>query len=135
MLRLRSFFLSTSLAIMAVPIVGLAQSVGQLQGATATVCPDLVNREPVDAGTKFPLSVGKLSRFTKITGVEGSGKIAHAWYLQDKERFWVDLSVNGPTWRTFSTRAIRPGDVGPWLVDVVDPAGAALKSVPFAVTP
>jgi hypothetical protein len=120
---------------MAVPIVGLAQSVGELQGATATVCPDLVNRDPADAGTKFPLSVGKLSRFTKITGVEGSGKIAHAWYLQDKERFWVDLSVNGPTWRTFSTRAIRPGDVGPWRVDVVDPAGAALKSVPFAVTP
>jgi Protein of unknown function (DUF2914) len=135
MLRLRSFFLGTLLAIMAVPIIGLAQSAGQLQLATATVCRDVVNRESADAGTNFPLSVGKLSWFTKIIGVEGSGKIAHAWYLQDKERFWVDLSVNGHTWRTFSTRAIRPIDVGPWRVDVVDPAGAALKSVPFAVTP
>ena len=80
---MRSFFLSTLLAIMDVPIIGLAQSAGQLQVATATVCRELVNRVPLDAGTKFPLSVGKLSRFTKITGVEGSGKIAHAWYLQD----------------------------------------------------
>jgi len=71
------------ITILAVPATGLAQPAGQFQVATAAVCRDVVNREPVDAGTKFPLSVGKLSRFTKITGVEGSGKIAHAWYLQD----------------------------------------------------
>jgi hypothetical protein len=93
---LRSFFLSTLLAIMDVPIIGLAQSAGQLQVATATVCRELVNRVPLDAGTKFPLSVGKLSWFTKIIDDEGTGKIAHAWYLQGKERFRVDLTVNGP---------------------------------------
>jgi Protein of unknown function (DUF2914) len=123
------------IAIVVVPTTGLAQAAGQLQVATAAVCRDVVNREPVDAGTKFPLSVGKLSCFTKIIGVEGSGKIAHVWYLGDQERFRVDLTVNGPTWRTFSTKAIRPGDAGSWRVDVVDSAGAVLKSVPFEVTP
>jgi Protein of unknown function (DUF2914) len=123
------------ITIMAVPATGLAQSAGHLHVAAATVCRDVVSREPVDAGTKFPLSVGKLSCFTKITGVEGSGKIAHVWYLEDKERFRIDLTVNGPTWQTFSTKAIRPGDGGSWRVDVVDPAGAVLKSVPFEVAP
>jgi Protein of unknown function (DUF2914) len=121
--------------ILALPVVGLAQSAGQLQVADVAICRDVVNREPVDAGTTFPLSVGKLSCFTKITGVEGSSKITHVWYLGDKERFRIDLTVNGPTWRTFSTKAIRPGDGGSWRVDVVDPAGAVLKSVPFEVAP
>jgi len=123
------------ITILAVPASGLAPSAGQLQVATAAVCGDVVNREPVDAGTKFPLSVGKLSCFTKVTEVEGSSKITHVWYLGDKERFRIDLTVNGPIWRTFSTKAIRPGDAGSWRVDVVDPAGAVLKSVPFEVTP
>jgi hypothetical protein len=123
------------IAIVVVPTTGLAQAAGQLQVATTAVCRDVVNREPVDAGTTFPLSVGKLSCFTKIIGVEGSGKIAHVWYLGDKERFRVDLTVSGPTWRTFSTKAIRPGDAGSWRVDVVDSAGAVLKSIPFEVTP
>ena len=123
------------IAIVVVPTTGLAQAAGQLQVATAAVCRDVVNREPVDAGTKFPLSVGKLSCLTKIIGVEGSGKIAHVWYLGDKERFRIDLTVNGPIWRAFSTKAIRPGDAGSWRVDVVDSAGAVLKSIPFEVTP
>jgi hypothetical protein len=103
--------------------------------ANAVICRDVVNREPVDAGTTFPLSVGKLSCFAQVTGVEGSAKITHVWYLGDKERSRIDLTVNGPTWRTFSTKAIRPGDAGSWRVDVVDPAGAVLKSVSFEVTP
>jgi len=123
------------ITILVFPAVGLAQPGGQLQVTTAAVCGDVVNREPVDAGTTFPLSVGKLSCFTKIIGVEGSGKIAHVWYLGDQERFRIDLTVNGPTWRTYSTKAIRPGDAGSWRVDVVDSAGAVLKSVPFEVTP
>jgi len=123
------------LTTFALPAAGLTQSAGQLQVLTAAVCRDVVNREPVDAGTTFPLSVGKLSCFTKITGIEGSSKIAHVWYLGDTERFRIDLTVNEPTWRTFSTKAIRPGDAGSWRVVVVDPAGAVLKSVPFEVTP
>jgi hypothetical protein len=134
-LRSRSFFQGTLRAILAIPAIGMAQSAGQLQVATAAVCRDRVNREPVDAGTTFPLSLGRLSCFTKISGVEGSGKIAHVWYLGDKERFRIDLTVNGPTWRTLSIKAIRPGDAGSWRVAVVDPAGAVLRSVPFEVTP
>ena len=120
--------------ILAVSTTRLAQSAGPLQVAAA-VCRDVVNREPVDAGTNFPVSVGKLSCFTKVIGVEGSSKITHVWYLGDQERFRVDLAANGFTWRTFSTKAVRPGDAGSWRVDVVDPAGAVLKSVPFEVTP
>jgi hypothetical protein len=123
------------ITILAFPAAGLAQSAGQLQVANAAVCRDVVNREPVDAGTTFPLSVGKLSCFTKVTGAEGSTKITHVWYLGDKDRFRIDLPVNGPTWRTFSTKAMRPGDAGSWRVDILDSAGAVLKSVPFEVTP
>lgn len=136
MLRVSSFSIGILLiTILAVPAAGLGQSAGQLQVAAAAICRDVANREPVDAGTTFPLSVGKLSCVTQVTGVEGSGKITHVWYLGDKERSRIDLTVNGPTWRTFSTKAIRPGDAGSWRVDVVDPAGVVLKSVPFEVAP
>jgi hypothetical protein len=123
------------ITILAFPAAGPAQSPGQLQVDTAVVCRDVVNREPVDAGAKFPLAFGKLSCFTKVTGVESSSTITHIWYLGDQERFRVDLAVNGPTWRTFSTKAIRPGDAGSWRVDILGSAGAVLKSVPFEVTP
>ena len=92
--------------ILPVSTPGLAQSAGPLQVAAAAVCRDVVNREPVDAGTNFPLSVGKLSCFTKVIGVEGSSEITHVWYLGDQERFRVDLAANLLTWRTFSTKAI-----------------------------
>ena len=116
------------------PTIGLAQPAGQLQ-VTGAVCREVVNREPVDSGTQFPVSVGKLCCFTKVEGAQPPTKVTHVWYLGDKERDRIDLTVNGATWRTFSTKTIRAGDAGSWHVDVLDAAGSVVKTLEFEVTP
>jgi len=116
------------------PTIGLPQPAGQLQ-VTGAVCREVVNREPVDAGTQFPVSVGKVSCFTKVEGAQPPTKITHVWYQGDNERDRIDLTVNGATWRTYSTKTIRVGDAGSWHVDVLDSAGSVVKTLPFEVTP
>jgi hypothetical protein len=117
------------------PTIGLAQTAGQLQVAAAAVCREVVNREPVDSGTQFPVSVGKVSCFTKVEGAQPPTKITHVWYQGDNERDRIDLTVNGATWRTYSTKTIRVGDAGSWHVDVLDSAGSVVKTLQFEVTP
>jgi hypothetical protein len=115
--------------------VALAQPRSQLQIATATMCREVVNRAPVDSGTQFPVSVGKLFCFTKVEGAQPPTKITHVWYQGDTERDRIDLTVNGPTWRTYSSKTIRAGDAGPWHVDVLDSAGTVVKTLQFEITP
>jgi hypothetical protein len=74
MRKMSSFPLA--ILLITVPAAGLAQSPGQRQVAAA-MYRDGVNGDRVDAGTRLPVSVGKLSCFTKIAGVESSRKITH----------------------------------------------------------
>lgn len=114
------------------PATGLTQAPGQPQIEAATVCRDVVNRDSVDAGRKFPLSGAKLACFAKVIGVEGSSEITHLWSPGDKECSRINPAVNGPIWRTLSTKAIRAGETtDSWRVDVRDSAGTVLKTVPF----
>ena len=127
-------------AVMAVMVVFLASNAYQAdaQGLTveqATICKNVINRVPVDAGKSFPVSVGKLFCFTKIVGANHSTEIIHVWYFDGTERDRITLSVGGSPWRTYSSKRLRLNDVGPWHVDVLDAGGNLLDSVAFIVAP
>lgn len=111
------------ITIPAFPAAGPAQSPGQLRVATAVLCRHVVDREPVDAGAEFPLSTGKLSCFTTVTGVEGSSKITHIRYPGDQERFRSDLAVSNPTGGASAPRRSDPvmRAPGAWTFSVLPP--------------
>jgi hypothetical protein len=121
--------------VLILPTITLAQPAGQLQVAAAAMCREVVNRAPVDSGTQFPVSVGKLFCFTKVEGAQPPTKITHVWYQGDTERDRIDLTVNGAAWRTCSSKTIRAGDAGSWHVDVLDAAGTVVKTLQFEITP
>jgi len=112
-----------------------AQQAASLEVAMGAICRDVVNRQPVDVGTSFESSVGKLYCLTKIMGEAGPAEITHVWYFGNTERARVDLDVNSATWRTYSSKIIRPHEIGAWHVDVLGPGGELLQTFEFTITP
>jgi len=112
-----------------------AQATASLEVAVAAICRDVVDREPVDVGTSFEASVGKLYCFTKIVGAQNPIGITHVWYFGDTERAKITLSVRSSSWRTYSSKKIQSHEVGDWHVDVVGPGGEVLRTLDFKITP
>jgi len=112
-----------------------AQQAASLEVAMGAICRDVINREPVDVGTSFEASVGKLYCLTKITGAVGPAEITHVWYFGDTERARVNLDVNAASWRTYSSKIIQANEVGAWHVDVLGPADELLQAFDFTITP
>ncbi len=105
-----------------------------LEITRAAICRQVVEREPVDAGTSFEPSVERLYCFTHITGAQDATEIYHVWYFAEAERAVVKLKVNSASWRTYSSKIIQPHEIGDWRVDVLGPGGNILKSVHFEIT-
>jgi hypothetical protein len=95
----------------------------------------VLDREPDGYGTSFPVSVGKLYCFTKVTGAQSPTQVTHVWFFDDNERARVDLGVKSSSWRTYSSKIIQPHEIGKWRVDVEDFAGNVLKTLEFEVAP
>lgn len=110
-----------------------SQQGGALAVETAAICEGVENRELVNPSNSFPVSVGRLYCFTKITGAMDPVQIAHVWYFGDVERARISLSVRDKSWRTYSSKIIRGGEIGSWRVDVVGPDGAVLEKVVFEI--
>jgi len=133
------FALLVVIALIIVPLSHAATSMAQetviLAVAEASICRDVVNRQPVGAGDSFEASVGKLFCFTKITGAQSPTQISHAWYFGDAQKATVTLSVKSSSWRTYSSKRIQPHEIGDWRVDVLGPGGEILQTLQFKITP
>ncbi|MGA1796917.1 MAG: DUF2914 domain-containing protein [bacterium] len=97
------------------------------------ICTNVVDREPVEVGERFQVSVGRLYAFTQLQGAKDFVEIEHIWYFNDVERARITLPVRSASWRTYSSKIIQPFEIGDWRVDVVDPQGEVLKSTSFQV--
>jgi len=112
-----------------------AQQTGKLNAATAVICKNIADRQPVEPGTSFSASVGRLYCYSKIADIENSTKIEHVWYFGDSERARIPLSINPPSWRTYSSKIIQAHEIGKWQVKILDASGNSLKDVEFEITP
>ncbi|HUT69608.1 MAG TPA: DUF2914 domain-containing protein [Desulfatiglandales bacterium] len=111
-----------------------AQQAASLEVAAGSICRDVVNRQPVDVGTSFEASVGKLYCLTKIIGAGDPTEITHVWYSGNTERARVSLDVNSASWRTHSSKIIQAHEIGAWHVDVLGPGGEVLQTYEFTIT-
>jgi hypothetical protein len=99
----------------------------------AVICKDIQDREPVDAHDVFSSDVGKLHCFTRTSAV-GKTTIQHVWYLEGEKRAEVSLTIGAsPSWRTSSSKIIRPIDTGNWKVNILGPDGEILKTASFVI--
>jgi hypothetical protein len=111
-----------------------AQMADKIEVAAAAICKDVVNREAVDVGTRFPNSVSRLYCFTKIVGATQPTEIVHVWSYGDVERARISLEVKSSNWRTYSSKAIQAHETGAWRVDVLDATGNLLQTIHFEVS-
>ena len=112
-----------------------SQETSQLEVTAAAMCKNVVDLEPVDSGTSFPVSLGMLYCFTKVTAAQSPTQITHVWYFDGTERARVGLAVHSVSWRTYSSKIIQPHEMGAWSVDVLDSNGKVLRTLEFEVKP
>ena len=112
-----------------------SQETSQLEVTAAAMCKNVVDLEPVDSGTSFPVSLGMLYCFTKVTAAQSPTQITHVWYFDGTERARVGLAVNSVSWRTYSSKIIQTHEMGAWSIDVLDANGKVLKTLEFEVRP
>ena len=117
-----------------IPFSSQAQQAGALIVESASICTGVANREAVDAGTSFSVSVGKLYCFSKIADIQESTEIVHVWYYRETERARLSLGVNPPAWRTYSSKIIQAHEVGSWRVEILDASGHLLETAKFELT-
>ena len=100
--------------------------------AEAVVAKSVVDRQPQDTGTTFPVDVGQVVCWTKVSGAEGAS-IHHVWFHGDTQVGDVELQVGGSPWRTWSKKTVPADWTGAWHVEVHDAAGTVLKRIDFTV--
>lgn len=102
----------------------------------AYVCKGIEQSEPTEAGKSFvPASDGvlRLCTFSEIGGPARPDTVLHVWHWGEREMARVPLRVQGPRWRTWSTKQILDEWRGEWHVDITDQAGSLLSRLDFSV--
>jgi hypothetical protein len=98
----------------------------------AAVAKTVVDRQPQDTGSAFPVDVGQLVCWTKVSGAGGSS-IHHVWFHGDTQVGDMELQVGGSPWRTWSRKTVPADWTGAWHVEIRDAAGTVLKRIDFTV--
>ncbi len=101
----------------------------------SVVAKGVVDRVPQDTGSVFPVDVGQLVFWTKVSGATPGGETAihHVWFHGDTQVGDVELHVGGSPWRTWSKKTVPADWTGAWHVEVRDAAGTVLKRIDFTV--
>src|SRR5207244_2894722 len=94
----------------------------------AAVAKNVVDRVAQDTGSVFPVDVGQLVLWTKVSGAGGIA-IHHVWFHGDTQVGDVELQVGGSPRRTWSRKSVPAAWTGPWHVEVGAAAGAVGKGV------
>jgi hypothetical protein len=100
----------------------------------ASMCEMVKNFTPVNPAVVFSISAKSISCFTFFDPVPEKTVIYHKWYRKDRLTTTQSLTLEPPSWRTFSSIQLREADKGPWRVEIVGPKGAILKILRFSIT-
>jgi hypothetical protein len=120
-----------TLTAMLMLVVFTTAAQAEMSVARASICTSVAEREPVGAASSFT-NVAQLYFFTEIVDAGENVVIQHVWYHKDEPLLEVDLTVNGPRWRTWSHKNIA-GMKGPWRAEVVNSKGEVLRAVSFTI--
>ncbi|UCF41274.1 MAG: DUF2914 domain-containing protein [Gemmatimonadota bacterium] len=124
-----------AVSLFALAAAGLAAPVAAQEAGVAVeavIARDVVDREPVDAGTVFPADVGRLFCWMRVQGAEAGTVLEHVWKFAGYE--WVvPLQIGGTHWRTFSNKVIVPEWKGEWTIEIRDATGTVLETLTFTV--
>lgn len=88
---------------------------------------------PVGAGDKFDSASGHVICWTDAAASEVPTTITHVWRYRDKVVARNRVKIERRRSGAWSRRPVYPAWIGEWRVDVEDPEGRVLASLPFIV--
>jgi len=100
----------------------------------AAMCEGIKEYIPQNQAIVFSMTIGKVSCFTSFDPVPEKTFIYHNWFYRDKPSTRIKLSLQPPSWSTFSSIQLREADKGPWRVEVIDKEGNILDIIRFSIT-
>ena len=112
-----------------------SEEAGRLKIIDGAICLKISSLKCLGSNTQFPSDVGKLYCFTRIVGALNPISVTHVWYFGVKERSRVTLAVKSANWRTYSSKTIRPQEIGDWSVEILGPLGEPLGLCKFEICP
>ena len=131
------------LSVLLLPPVTAGQPSGSGQLTTAqsaelvlgesTVCENVLNGNPEKTAVAFSVRLKRVYCYTDFSTVPEKSFAYHNWYLRDKLKASVKLTVQPPRWSTHSSIQVRDADKGPWRIEITDEEGNVLKTLRFSV--
>ena len=100
----------------------------------AQLCTGIAERMPLEMTDTFTNDIDKVWLWCRIEGAPDSTFVKHVYYYKGEQMAEVELPVNSPSWRTWSSKTILPNWVGDWEVKIVNADGNVLKAIPFKIT-
>jgi hypothetical protein len=100
----------------------------------AVMCEDIKDYLPYNKAVVFSLEMGKVFCFSSFDVVPQKTYIYHNWYRRDRLVTTKRLSLQSPTWSTYSSIQLREADKGPWRVEIRDQKKKLFEVVRFSIT-
>ena len=102
-----------------------------LRVEVAQLAERVVDRRPVGVATTFPEG-SEVYCFMRVANSAGVKRpMAHRWRHEDRTKSKIDLSVGGPSWRTWTSLPVW--GKGKWSVEILDDRGDVLTTLRFTV--
>lgn len=125
-----------SILIAALVLAVVALSINSYAGvrvARKLFSADVIAREPVEPAVTFSPEVSKVYFYTHFLDIGEPTTLIHTWIYAGQVVAEVPLDVEGPSWRTWSSKTIMPHQTGAWTVEVRDQSGKVLDSAGFTI--
>lgn len=91
------------------------------------------NHEPTGVSDTFTSDAGQLVGWSRITGAQQPTEVRHVWKWNGNIVSTVPLSIQSPSYRTYSRKSID-GKTGTWTLEVKDIDDRLLDSKSVEVT-
>ena len=106
----------------------------ELTLSQALMCEEVSNNAPINPTVVFSASREKAICYTSFDPVPEKTVIFHNWYHRDVPSARIQLTLNPPSWSTYSSIQLRKTDIGPWRVEITDEKGKVFAVLRFSVT-
>jgi len=100
----------------------------------AVMCESIQNYEPVFPAVVFSIELGRVSCYTEFDPVPKQTYIHHKWYRNDILITVKRLTINPPSWASFTSVQLRDADKGPWRVVITDEQDIPMQTLRFSIT-
>ena len=106
----------------------------ELTLSQALMCEEVVSNAPKNPTVVFSASREKAICYTSFDPVPEKTVIFHNWYHRDVPSARIQLTLNPPSWSTYSSIQLRKTAIGPWRVEITDEKGKVFAVLRFSVT-